>query len=66
LQCDPLTYNPTKINTLAALTGADSVTCNQGVCPRGYYCPEGTEWPIVCPVGTYNLNLGEVDVSGCI
>jgi hypothetical protein len=24
-----------------------------GVCPRGYYCPEGSETPTPCPSGTF-------------
>ena len=25
----------------------------RGQCPKGYYCPEGSEAPTPCPAGTY-------------
>jgi hypothetical protein len=34
-------------------------------CPVGYYCPQGTGYPIVCPVGTYNKHEGAFDLTGC-
>jgi len=40
--------------------------CNQGICPKGYYCPEGTSLPVACPLGKFNLNFGEVSIAGCI
>ena len=66
MQRDPLTYNPTKINKLAALTGAESISCYKWFFQLGYYCVKGKNWPIVRPAGTNSLNVGEVDVSGCI
>ena len=65
-QCDPNNYDTAKDGTLTALAMANGNVCNQGVCPRGYYCPEGTSWPVICPAGTYNLNYGEISVDGCI
>lgn len=67
-QCDPLNYDTagTDPGVLANLAMPSGAICNQGVCPRGYYCPEETAWPVICPSGTYNLNYGEVAISGCI
>lgn len=65
-QCNPYNYDTAQAGTLTALTMSNSVVCNQGVCPQGYYCPEGTSWPVICPAGTYNLNYGEKDTTGCI
>eukprot|EP00750_Incisomonas_marina_P016607 INCI19214.1.p1 GENE.INCI19214.1~~INCI19214.1.p1 ORF type:complete len:6126 (+),score=1170.25 INCI19214.1:309-18686(+) len=31
-------------------------------CWLGHYCPEGTEWPVECPVGTY---MNETGASAC-
>ena len=38
-----------------------------GICPRGYYCEEGTEQPFKspCPKGTYSNKLGLQKVSEC-
>lgn len=50
---------------MASLLMSSGDSCHQGICPKGYYCPEGTAWPVVCPAGTYNLNVGETTVDGC-
>ena len=35
------------------------------VCPVGYFCPNGTDYPFPCPRGTFS-NVEEVtDVDGC-
>ena len=66
-QCDPFLYDTTNTGTLASLDmGAGNNPCNQGICPQGYYCAEGSAWPTVCPAGKYNLNYREVSVDGCI
>ena len=36
------------------------------VCPTGSYCPEGTDEPIECPVGTYNPDEGRMNVTECL
>lgn len=38
------------------------------VCPKGYYCPEATEYPeqYPCSVGTYNMLVGQTSVAACI
>ena len=35
------------------------------ICPSGYYCPEGTIYPIPCPQGTYSAKNMLKDVSAC-
>ena len=35
----------------------------RGLCPAGYYCPDGTAIP--CPVGTYRPVEGGVYLSDC-
>jgi hypothetical protein len=34
-------------------------------CPVGYYCPQGTDYPIACPAGTYNGIYGQSALSDC-
>lgn len=34
-----------------------------GPCPLGHYCPEGTHFPVACPVGTLNNVTGECDFT---
>lgn len=34
-------------------------------CHEGYYCPEGTETMIPCPVGTYNRLRGRKSLLDC-
>lgn len=34
-----------------------------GPCPLGHYCPEGTHFPVACPVGTLNNATGECDFT---
>ncbi|CAM9954154.1 unnamed protein product, partial [Hapterophycus canaliculatus] len=44
----------------AGLTGLE---CS-GLCPRGYYCPDGTASPTLrCPAGTFGASLGMGDES---
>ncbi len=33
------------------------------VCPVGYYCPNGTAYPLPCPIGTFSIvdGLGKVE-----
>ena len=35
-------------------------------CPRGRYCEQGTKYPKLCPIGTYNPVEGLSDISGCL
>jgi hypothetical protein len=39
--------------------------CN-GLCPAGYFCPEGTAYPISCPAGTYLPNSGSTYPGSCL
>ena len=34
-------------------------------CPRGYYCPTGTEYPAPCPAGRYGLSSGLGSAEEC-
>lgn len=35
-------------------------------CPRGFYCPEGTEVPIACPIGSFSINVRLGNASECV
>ncbi|XP_042328221.1 uncharacterized protein LOC121933064 [Sceloporus undulatus] len=37
-----------------------------GPCPRGHYCPEGTWFPVACPVGTLNSATGGSSPDCCV
>ncbi|OPJ68136.1 hypothetical protein AV530_013665 [Patagioenas fasciata monilis] len=37
-----------------------------GPCPRGHYCPEGTHFPVACPVGTLNNGTGGTSPESCV
>eukprot|EP00981_Chlorochromonas_danica_P012180 scaffold4601_cov146-Ochromonas_danica.AAC.2 len=44
-----------------------NLTTERGdICPKGYYCPAGTETPISCPVGTYQPAEGGYNASQCL
>ncbi len=45
-------------------TPIDNIQGN--ICPRGFYCPEGTASPKACPIGTYNPLEGSIDLSACL
>ena len=34
-------------------------------CPQGYYCKEGSEFPLPCPIGTFGAGIRLTDVSDC-
>jgi hypothetical protein len=34
-------------------------------CPLGYYCPEGTKSPILCPIGTFTNTTAAKQISEC-
>ena len=39
---------------------------NQTLCPRGFYCPEGTGLDLMrCPPGTYNDQTRAKSVDDC-
>ena len=44
-----------------------SIESPSGLCPVGYYCPNGTkhEFEYACPKGSYNDGIGKIDISGC-
>lgn len=35
------------------VTPATTDSENFGLCPKGFYCPEQSPYPIPCPAGTY-------------
>ncbi|KYO38996.1 hypothetical protein Y1Q_0022586 [Alligator mississippiensis] len=37
-----------------------------GPCPLGHYCPEGTLFPVACPVGTLNNSTGCSSQDSCV
>ena len=34
-------------------------------CPLGYYCEEGTEFPELCPLGTFTFKEGGMILAEC-
>ena len=34
-------------------------------CPRGYYCPVSSEFPLPCPIGTFGAGERLTDVTDC-
>lgn len=36
-----------------------------GICPVGYYCPEGSVTPVGCPDGSYQDELGKTYCKSC-
>ena len=43
-----------------------NIANQQGVCPLGSYCPEGTSTLNQCPLGTYNNALGATSLNDCL
>ncbi|XP_025037213.2 uncharacterized protein LOC102455781 [Pelodiscus sinensis] len=37
-----------------------------GPCPPGHYCPEGTQFPVACPVGTLSNATGGSSPGSCV
>lgn len=35
------------------------------VCPQGHFCPNGTDIPLACPVGTFNNRTGSSGSANC-
>ena len=35
------------------------------ICPRGQYCPMGSDWPIPCPAGSFSALEGSSSCSDC-
>ena len=35
------------------------------VCPTGHYCPEETDEPLPCPIGTFMPNTGSQNITNC-
>ncbi|XP_019636845.1 PREDICTED: plasminogen-like [Branchiostoma belcheri] len=44
----------------------DVPVCGSDICPRGYYCPEGSSFTISCPPGTFSNNYGNRQLEDCI
>ena len=43
-----------------------NITTQHGYeCPKGTYCPAGTSVPYICPIGTFQPLLGQVNSSAC-
>ena len=36
------------------------------ICPKGYYCEEGSSEATPCPIGSYNPDFGAVDMTQCL
>lgn len=34
-------------------------------CPKGYYCPVSSEFPLPCPIGTFGAGERLTDVTDC-
>ena len=51
----------------ATTTSTPTVDEHRGyICPKGAYCPAGSDKEIPCPVGTFQPNFGETNFSACI
>jgi hypothetical protein len=37
-----------------------------GICPQGYYCPQGAFFPVPCPPGTFNDLTGQSTSAACL
>ena len=35
------------------------------ICPRGYYCLNGTVYPEPCPAGTFSMDYGVTNEGDC-
>jgi len=35
------------------------------ICPKGYYCPNGTDFPVPCPAGTYSTLVCQSWMTVC-
>lgn len=42
-----------------------SIVANQILCPKGYFCPIGSETATACPIGTFSNVTGNTDQSNC-
>ncbi|RUS80254.1 hypothetical protein EGW08_011983, partial [Elysia chlorotica] len=47
-------------------TPADTNNPDHGICPKGYYCEEGSTAPLPCPQGTYGFAVQYDALSDCI
>ncbi|KAH3741464.1 hypothetical protein DPMN_048189, partial [Dreissena polymorpha] len=36
------------------------------ICPVGYFCPEGSDYPEPCPIGTFSRSTGVTQVEDCL
>ncbi|GFS22362.1 fibrillin-1-like [Elysia marginata] len=62
-KCSPSYYCKSGVNI--STPTSDTTSGLGGPCPVGHYCPEQTEDPDMCPMGTYrDVELG-ADVSDC-
>ncbi|XP_064629316.1 zonadhesin-like [Lineus longissimus] len=46
-------------------TPGDDDNPDYGICPKGFYCPEGSRAPIPCPHGTYGFRKGYGSLDKC-
>lgn len=46
-------------------TPAEDDSLIRGLCPKGYYCPEGSSRPVSCPSGTYGFGWMYKSVEDC-
>ncbi|WAR09797.1 hypothetical protein MAR_034873 [Mya arenaria] len=61
--CDAGSYCATPGAEVATPAVDDNV--DYGLCPKGYYCPEGTTSPNPCPAGTYGSSEQLQALSDC-
>jgi len=44
----------------------NSTFTGNDICPVGYYCEEGSNYPTPCPIGTFSRSTGITNVSLCL
>ncbi|KAK2153848.1 hypothetical protein LSH36_283g03001 [Paralvinella palmiformis] len=60
-QCTAGYYCHSKATTATPTDGSTG-----DICPAGFYCEQGSEWPISCQPGTYGPSLGNKNQTDCI
>ena len=51
--------------TLGAITPTPTDGSTGDECPAGFYCGEGSPYPLACPLGTYSPALRNEDITDC-
>jgi hypothetical protein len=68
--CYPDNYDSSSVlvyatNCPSEVTGNLLVILSGDLCPKGHYCPRGTETPLLCAAGTYEPRVGSEECQVC-